>query len=72
VSYSGAELLAELRDTILEWTNHRVWNLSVELDSGAVVLRGFANSFHMKQLAQEGVRKKAPSLLVKNAITVLA
>jgi hypothetical protein len=71
VSYSSEALLAEIRDAILARTNRRVWNLSVELGSHEIVLRGFADSFHMKQLAQEGIRNMVPDLRVKNAITVL-
>ncbi len=71
VSYSSEAFLAEVREAILIRTSRRVWNLSVEFSSQEIILRGFADCYHMKQLAQEGIRKIFPEVRVKNAITVL-
>jgi hypothetical protein len=51
-------------------TGRRVKNLSVEVGSGRVVLRGRAGSFHVKQLAQHGAREVLPEARVENAIVV--
>jgi hypothetical protein len=51
-------------------TGRRVRNLSVEVIGDEVVLRGRANSFHVKQLAQHGVRAVLPFAPLRNAIVV--
>jgi hypothetical protein len=57
---------------VVDRTGRRVKNLVVEvLGSGeAVVLRGRANSFHVKQLAQQGAREALPNARLENAIEV--
>ena len=51
-------------------TSRRVRNLSVEVVGEQVVLRGRANSFHVKQLAQHGIRSLLPLAPLRNAIVV--
>ena len=47
-----------------------VRELAVEVDSGRVVLRGRATSYHVKQLAQHGVRDILPDAPLENAICI--
>jgi hypothetical protein len=61
------ELLAE---KVHARTGRRVQNLAVEVAGETVVLRGKAASFHVKQLAQHGVRDVLPQVEVRNAIVV--
>ena len=53
-------------------TGRRVKNLSVELGEGQgrVILRGRANSYHVKQLAQHAAREAFPGAHIENAIVV--
>jgi hypothetical protein len=53
-------------------TGRRVRNLVVEITSSGegVVLRGRADSFHVKQLAQQGAREALPNAHLENAIEV--
>ena len=51
-------------------TGRRVRNLAVEMAGETVVLHGKASSFHVKQLAQSGVRDVLPRVTVRNAIVV--
>ena len=59
-----------LTDKIQDRTGRRVHNLAVEVAGETVVLRGKASSFHVKQLAQSGVREVLPQVTVRNAIEV--
>jgi len=63
-----------LTDTVLQRvanrTGRRVRDLAVEVRGGRVVLRGRASSFHVKQLAQHGVRELLPDAHLENAIVV--
>lgn len=63
-----------LRDALTERvhnrTGRRVSGLTVELAGGAVVLRGVARSYHVKQLAQHGAREVLPDAKLLNAIVV--
>lgn len=63
-----------LRDALTERvqnrTGRRVSGLSVEVAGGAVVLRGVARSYHVKQLAQHGAREVLPDAKLLNAIVV--
>lgn len=61
------ELLAQ---KIHARTGRRVQNLAVEVADETVVLRGKTSSFHVKQLAQSGVRDVLPRVAVRNAIVV--
>ena len=53
-------------------TNRRVRNLAIEVEATGerVVLRGRANSFYVKQLAQEGAQEALPDAHLVNAIVV--
>jgi hypothetical protein len=54
-------------------TGRRVKNLLVELaegQNGRVILRGRADSYHVKQLAQHAAREALPDARVENAILV--
>ncbi len=57
---------------VADRTGRRVKNLVVEVahTGESVVLRGRANSFHIKQLAQQGAREALPHALLENAIVV--
>lgn len=61
-----------LTQRVLERCGRRVRNLVVEvaLTGDAVTLRGRASSFHVKQLAQQGVRDALPAAMLDNAIVV--
>ena len=56
---------------VAERTGRRVRHLVVEVTTGGdVVLRGRADSFHVKQLAQQGAREALPDARLQNAIVV--
>ena len=65
--------LAEVvTQSVVARTNRRVQNLVVEVEDAGetVVLRGRTNSFHVKQLAQQGAREALPNARLENAIVV--
>jgi hypothetical protein len=66
------QLIEVVLQRVAERTGRRVQNLVVEVASGGdtVVLRGRTNSFHVKQLAQQGVREALPEAQLENAIEV--
>jgi hypothetical protein len=51
-------------------TGRRIKNLVVELEAERIVLRGCADSYYVKQLAQEGVFDLLPEARLHNAIAV--
>lgn len=51
-------------------TDRRVRELRVEVGPEGVTLRGRAKSYHVKQLAQQGVRELLPDARLENAIVV--
>ena len=57
---------------VADRTSRRVKNLVVEVTGSgdSVVIRGQANSFHVKQLAQQGAREALPEARLENAIVV--
>ena len=59
-----------LAERVLTRTGRRVAGLTVEVADGAVVLRGVARSYHVKQLAQHGARELLPDAKLHNAIIV--
>ena len=61
----------ELESRVLTRTGRRVRNLAIEMRPERVVLRGFASSYYVKQLAQQGVRDVLPHVRLENAITVI-
>jgi hypothetical protein len=62
----------ELERQVAARSGRRVRYLEVEVEGGRVVLRGLACSYHVKQLAQHGVRDLLPDIRLENAITVAA
>jgi hypothetical protein len=60
----------ELINRVLARTGRRVRNLDIELSPERVILHGQAASFHVKQLAQHGIREVLPEVRLENAITV--
>lgn len=65
-------LVQQLQSAVLNKTSRRIWNLAIEVHPEQIVLRGETSTFHMKQLAQESVRKVLPQLRLVNAIEVAA
>jgi hypothetical protein len=63
-------LRAELENRVVARTGRRIRNLDIELLPEGVVLRGQTMSFHVKQLAQQGVREFLPDIQLQNAIQV--
>ena len=68
--YSSPQLQTELERHILARTGRRLRNLAVELVPEAVILRGSATTYYVKQLAQHGVRDLLPLVRLENAIVV--
>ena len=66
------QLTEVVTQRVSDRTGRRVRNLVVEVAGGgdSVVLRGRANSFHVKQLAQQGAREALPNARLENAIVV--
>jgi hypothetical protein len=66
------QLIEIVTQRVADRTGRRVKNLVVEVaNSGdSVVLRGRTNSFHVKQLAQQGAREALPHARLENAIEV--
>ena len=63
-------LRKELESRVLARTGRRIRNLDIELEAERVVLHGQTMSFHVKQLAQQGVRDCLPDVRLENAIQV--
>jgi hypothetical protein len=63
-------LQEELERHVAQRTGRRVRNLCVELEPERIVLRGQTTTYHVKQLAQHGVRDLFPDMRVDNAIIV--
>lgn len=59
-----------LEARVLVRTGRRVREFAVEVAEGVVILRGRADSFHVKQLALHAVRELLPTAPVRNAIEV--
>jgi hypothetical protein len=70
VTFSTVSLQQELEQHVLARTGRRVRNLAIELEAERVVLRGCAASYHIKQLAQHGIRDILPQVCLENAIVV--
>jgi len=63
----------ELERQVSLRTGRRVRNLAVELGPERVVLRGLTTTYHVKQLAQHGVRHLLPPhVRLENVIVVEA
>jgi hypothetical protein len=64
------QLRRQLERQILARCGRRIANLSVEVRPDQVVLHGRTDRFHVKQLAQHGVREVLPTVPLCNSITV--
>lgn len=61
----------DLEAEVLKHTDRRVRDLRIDLRPGRLVLRGQANSYYVKQLAQHAILANVPtSVRVENAISV--
>jgi hypothetical protein len=67
---SFLQLQQDLEQRVSLRTGRRVRNLAVELEPERVILRGLTNTFHVKQLAQHGVREMLPDMRLDNVIVV--
>ncbi len=67
---SSVDLQQALTVRVQQRTGRRVRNLRIEVSPEGVVLRGHAPTFHVKQLAQHGVRDLLPRVDLHNAIVV--
>jgi hypothetical protein len=63
-------LQEELERQVTERTGRRVRNLAVELEPERIVLRGQTSTYHVKQLAQHGIRDLVPNIRLENVIIV--
>ena len=66
-----AHLEHELEHRVQARTGRRIRDLAIELQPERVVLRGFASTYYLKQLAQQGIRDLLPSIYLENDITVV-
>jgi hypothetical protein len=60
----------ELERHVHQRTGGRIRELTVELGPEHIILRGRATSYHLKQLAQHGIREVMPQVRLDNAIIV--
>jgi hypothetical protein len=68
--HTSPHLQTELKRHILARTGRRLRNLVIDVVPEAVILRGSATTYHVKQLAQHGVRDVLPRVRLENAIVV--
>ena len=61
-----------LLERVQSRTGRRILDLKVEVGADEVVLSGTTRSFHIKQLAIQGVREVLPQVCLRNSITVVA
>ena len=64
------DLTSTIKHRIHSRTHGRVWNLHVEFDGKAVVLRGRTSTYYTKQLAQHGALEILSGQPVVNDIEV--
>ena len=64
------QLQQDLARRVRERTGYRVRDLAIEFGSDGVVLHGRSPSYHVKQLAQQGVWELLPNVGLRNAIVV--
>src|SRR5829696_7055945 len=64
-------LRQELETRIRARTGSRLRKLDIELSPERVVLHGETATFHVKQLAQHGIREVLPDVTLQNDIVVL-
>ena len=65
------QLRSELENHVQVRTGRRVRDLAIELFPEGVILRGHTTTYHVKQLAQQGVRDLLPDVRLENAIVVM-
>jgi hypothetical protein len=70
VQVLSPQLRDDLERQVLSRTGRRIRDLAVELHPERIVLRGSAQSYYVKQLAQHGVRDMLPHVRLENAIVV--
>jgi hypothetical protein len=63
-------LQEELERQVAERTGRRVRNLAVEIEPDRIRLRGQTSTYHVKQLAQHGIRDLVPNIHLENVIIV--
>jgi hypothetical protein len=63
-------LRLELETRIRARTGGRLRNLDIELSPDGVVLHGETTTYHVKQLAQHGIRDLLPNVELRNDIVV--
>ena len=63
-------LRAELETRIRARTGGRLRKLDIQLSPEGVVLHGETTTFHVKQLAQHGIRDLLPNVELRNDIVV--
>jgi hypothetical protein len=63
-------LQQELERQVSLRTGRRVRDLAIELEPERIILRGLAATYHVKQLAQHGVRDLLPYIRLENVIVV--
>jgi hypothetical protein len=69
-SVDSVQLRQDLARKVREWTGQRVRDLTIEVGTGGIVLRGRSPSYYVKQLAQQGVWELLPGVGLRNAIVV--
>lgn len=72
IAFAPPTLEESVRDRVLARTGRRVRGLQVRVQGKTVVLAGKTSSFHIKQLAQHGVREVLPNAPLTNEIVVEA
>jgi hypothetical protein len=63
-------MLPELERSVHSRTGRRIRGLMIELRPERIVLRGKAQTYYLKQLAQHGVCDLLPQVSLENAIVV--
>jgi hypothetical protein len=66
----SSQLRQDLESHVRARTGRRLRNLDIQLFPERIILRGQAASFHVKQLAQQGVLDLLPDVRLENAIEV--
>jgi hypothetical protein len=69
--HNFVQLHRELESSVQARTGRRVRDLHIELSPERVTLHGNAATYHVKQLAQHGVRDVLPNVRLDNAIVVV-
>jgi len=64
------QLRQDLESHVRARTGRRLRNLDIELFPERIILHGQAASFHIKQLAQQGILDLLPDACLENAIEV--